>query len=234
MGGKGKRRREKNYRAAHGGNSRLPPPPDPSSLEALPSKLRKIFAFTNSSAAPPNQSSGKASLNARQKAQRRGNNQLKSGMEAESDSDLKDFSMVPQGVNNVEENVQRSLVEKKRRRRKRKQVDDLRFESEREKLGVISKRQQRRKEYLKAKKKKHKKTNPEENVDFPKHEKIKFGEVVEAPPKLAVIPKAFKTPMDASRERLRLKAVMAYRDRKNWTSRPGIHLPSMTTSSSLQ
>lgn len=45
MGGKGRRRREKNYRAAHGGYSRLPPPPNPSQVDALPSKLRKIMSF---------------------------------------------------------------------------------------------------------------------------------------------------------------------------------------------
>lgn len=49
MGGKGRRRREKNYRAAHGGPARLPPPPDPSQVEALPSKLRKIMSFTTDS-----------------------------------------------------------------------------------------------------------------------------------------------------------------------------------------
>ncbi|KAE9463075.1 hypothetical protein C3L33_05016, partial [Rhododendron williamsianum] len=49
MGGKGRKRREKNYRAAHGGNSRLPPPPKPSSVDALPSKLRAIMAFTHPS-----------------------------------------------------------------------------------------------------------------------------------------------------------------------------------------
>lgn len=46
MGAKGKRRREKNYRAAHGGYTGLPPPPDPSKLDALPSKLRQILSFT--------------------------------------------------------------------------------------------------------------------------------------------------------------------------------------------
>lgn len=35
-------------------------------------------------------------------------------------------------------------------------------------------------------KKKHKKANTDEHMDFPGREEIKFGEVVEAPPKLAV------------------------------------------------
>ena len=48
MGAKGKKRREKNYRDAHGGYTGLPPPPDPSKLDALPSKLRQIISFTQS------------------------------------------------------------------------------------------------------------------------------------------------------------------------------------------
>ena len=47
MPGKGQRRREKNYRAAHGGDSRLAPPPKQRELEAIPSKLRRLIAFQN-------------------------------------------------------------------------------------------------------------------------------------------------------------------------------------------
>lgn len=54
MGGKGRKRREKNYRAAHGDkNRRLPPPPVSSSLDALPSKLRHLLSFTRQSQPPP-------------------------------------------------------------------------------------------------------------------------------------------------------------------------------------
>lgn len=53
MGGKGRKRREKNYRAAHGEKNRLlPPPPVSSSLEALPSKLRQILKFTRPNSQP--------------------------------------------------------------------------------------------------------------------------------------------------------------------------------------
>jgi hypothetical protein len=46
MAGKGRKRREKNYRAAHGGSTALPPPPKTSQLDALPFKLRQIISFT--------------------------------------------------------------------------------------------------------------------------------------------------------------------------------------------
>lgn len=53
MGGKGRRRREKNYKAAHGGYSRLPPPPKSSQVDALPSKLRKLISFTSALSSKP-------------------------------------------------------------------------------------------------------------------------------------------------------------------------------------
>lgn len=42
--------------------------------------------------------------------------------------------------------------------------------------------------YLEAKKKKHKKSH-EEEMGFPGHEKIEFGDIVQAPPKLSVPPR---------------------------------------------
>jgi len=42
---------------------------------------------------------------------------------------------------------------------------------------------------LEARKKKNKKAKVEEDVDFPGREEIKFGDVVEAPPKLITVPK---------------------------------------------
>lgn len=44
--------------------------------------------------------------------------------------------------------------------------------------------------YLDAKKKKHKKADEEEILNFPGREQIKFGDVVQAPPKLTV-PKVY-------------------------------------------
>ncbi|KAF7152457.1 hypothetical protein RHSIM_Rhsim01G0161500 [Rhododendron simsii] len=123
--------------------------------------------------------------------------------------------------------------EKRKKTKKRKRVTDLRFEML-ESSGVSLKRREHRKKRLEAKKNKRKKARPEENEGFPRHEKIKFGEVVQAPPKLVAFPKASKAPQDASSERLRLKAVEAYRNRKGWASRPGKDLPpSIMTSPTL-
>lgn len=129
--------------------------------------------------------------------------------------------------------LQSSVHEKKKKRRKSKKANDLRFETEEQMEVAGSKRKERKKQRLEARKKKNKKAK-EENVDFPGHEKIKFGDIVKAPPKLVAFPKGLKTVQDASQERLRLQAVDAYRNRKGWASRPGVQLPlSMNVPPSL-
>ncbi|RVX01089.1 hypothetical protein CK203_022720 [Vitis vinifera] len=160
-----------------------------------------------------------------------------------------DHFMTSQDMEDNDGTVPSSTHEKGKRKRKRKQVKDLRFEAELEKVaGLGSKRRELfsvmicilanliSDGYLESRKKKHKKAKTEENLDFPRHEKIKFGEVVEAPPKLVAVPKALKalkTVQDASQERLRLQAVDAYRKRKGWVSRPGIHLPPPVTTTPI-
>ncbi|KAJ9188421.1 hypothetical protein P3X46_003780 [Hevea brasiliensis] len=133
MGGKGRKRIEKNYVAAHGGRTRRPPPPDLSQVDALHSKLRQIMSFT---------------------------------------SHLLD--------------------------------------------GFWKQRR------------KNAKSPEQENLDFPEREQIKFGYVVQAPPKLVAVPKVLKNVPDASRERIRLQIIEEYRKRKGRTSRPGLKLPTVT------
>lgn len=45
--------------------------------------------------------------------------------------------------------------------------------------------------------------------------------------------KALKNVQDASKERVRVKAIEAYRQRKGWNARPGIQLPPPVTSTAL-
>ncbi|KAL2892358.1 Aspartate--tRNA(Asp/Asn) ligase [Bienertia sinuspersici] len=233
MGGKAKKRREKNYLAAHGGNNRLPPPPKPSSIDALPSKLRTLMAFAASSSTPTLQGAAVDSGNAASTTNRKNKKEgtTKSKTLSESEVNIKSNESRDKRVNTStasQETVSSDTSEEKKKKRKRKQANDLRFEAELEKLGGVSKRKQRKKEFLKAKKKKLKSGKSEQIQDLPKHDEVKFGEVAQAPPKFAVVP-AFKKATDASRERLRLQAIEAYRSRKGWTNRPGIHLPSVST-----
>ncbi|OUZ99483.1 hypothetical protein BVC80_8973g29 [Macleaya cordata] len=229
MGGKGQRRREKNYRAAHGGGyERLPPPPKPSDIDALPSKLRKLMDFTspkhtNDPSKPPT-----TVLIHLQKPNSKDEPGSKTArLKAEGDDEK---IITPKHKDIEDESSHMNTDDKKKAKKKRKQVNDLRFDATGQGLGSTGlKRKERKKKYLEAKKHKHKKAKTEESLDFPGHEKIKFGEVVEAPPKLSAVPKAFKTVQDASHERLRLQAVEAYRNRKGWVSRPGIQLPTSIT-----
>ncbi|KAL8263485.1 hypothetical protein R6Q59_021615 [Mikania micrantha] len=211
MGGKGKKRREKNYKEAHGvGKNRLPPPPVRSSLDVIPSKLRKLMSYTAGS--------GKLSLDEVENKSSDGivDNKLATKEKPDSvfsKSKIKDTN-----------EIDNFSTEKKRKKRKRKQAEDLRFVAE---LGAVgSKRKERKKKLLEERKKKHKKAKKEDDLNFLGREEIKFGEVVQAPPKLVNFPKRFGLSEKASQERMRLRANEGYRDHKKWTSRPGLHLPT--------
>ncbi|KAF6160296.1 hypothetical protein GIB67_019065 [Kingdonia uniflora] len=206
MGGKGQRRREKNFNAAHGGYSRLPLPPKSNEVDVLPSKLRRLLEFTNSS-----------SLN-NNKAKRKNNNPTGAG----GDKKLNEL-----GKGEKERNTRDETNDKKKKaKRKRKEISDLRFDEGKGVVGV--KRRERQKKYLEVKRNKNKKPKIEDGITFQGHEEIKFGEVVQAPPKLLVVPKKVTKPAhDASRERLRVQTVEAYRNYKAWSSRPGIGVSSV-------
>ncbi|CAL1356936.1 unnamed protein product [Linum trigynum] len=219
MGGKGVRRREKNYRAAHGGDSRLPPPPDASNHDAVPSKLRQLMNFASTlHKGPHNLPSPTEDLQGRSK-RRKGSGAVEAHQVATT-------SRNEQG-NLDSDGVEAGKGKKKSKKRKRNQVKDLRFETLVGNTKTKEKRKERTKKYLEAKKKKHRRSGTEEETaDFPGKENVKFGDVVQAPPKLSVLPKGAKKVIEASQERIRLQAIEAYRKRKAWISRPGLQLPS--------
>ncbi|WJX82445.1 hypothetical protein P8452_65201 [Trifolium repens] len=208
MAGKGRKRREKNYRAAHGGSTALPPPPKSSQLDALPFKLRQIISFTTHQNDSPSLSKDK---------------KLDHGHAQNGDT-----SEPLKAPEHRDEQLNANDDNKNKKKRKRKEVKDLRFAMEEDKSKSQLKKKERKKKY-EAKKKNHKKVEEDEILDFPGQEKIKFGDIVQAPPKLSYIPKAFKISQDASHERLRLRAIEDYRSRKGWTSRPGNHRPPPVT-----
>ncbi|CAH2057860.1 unnamed protein product [Thlaspi arvense] len=234
MGGKGKKRREKNYLAAHGGPARLPPPPDRSKQDALPSKLRILMNYTSPS---PNDSTKQAveKKDKNSKARVDAATNVKPGSETkpEAKAVVEDINAEGYTTSSDQENEGDDVTpkkgdDKKKKKRKRNQVQDLRFEKELAELDGRSKRKERKKKYWEAKKQKKNKGKTEDTLreNFPKHEQIKFGDVVQAPPKLTV-PKARKSTMTASKERQRLEAIEAYRSRNNWSSRPGVQIPSV-------
>ncbi|KAL3615608.1 hypothetical protein CASFOL_041269 [Castilleja foliolosa] len=230
MGGKGQRRREKNYNAAHGGgNSRLPPPPKPSSVDAVPSKLRQIMSLSVAVKKPFDRRKGKLENDLE-----KGSNLGESTDSMSTDKKRKrtDESLNEQKSEYQDEAFGFGMSGKKKKKKKNKnRADDLRFEATGEPGAAVSHRKERRKERLEARKKKNKKSKTDKDMEFPGHEKIKFGDVVQAPPKLLAVPKAFKLAKDASKERLRQQAVESYRERKKWRSRPGVKLPSPVVTS---
>ncbi|TVU12858.1 hypothetical protein EJB05_46523 [Eragrostis curvula] len=231
MPGKGVRRREKNYRAAHGANSRLPPPPKQRELEAIPSKLRRLIAIQNKQNANASGSAGgggapgkqddKAGKNKPAKDQETKKRRLETPADSKA-AEIKDNEGPAANENvNAEEG-------KEKRKRKRKPMD-LRFKELEENVSVSKK--QKRKKHLDEKKKKRKGNKAETVPDFPGREKVKFGDVVQAPPKLS-FPKV-KNALDASREMLRKEAIENYRNIKGWTSRPGLQIPVLAENTSL-
>ncbi|XP_058739862.1 uncharacterized protein LOC131612065 [Vicia villosa] len=212
MGGKGRKRREKNYKAAHGGATALPPPPKSSQLDALPFKLRQIISFSKNQ----NDSNGLSKKLDSGEAQ-------KVDAKVDTSATLKAPQHCDEEVNAIDD-----IDDKSKKKRKRKEVKDLRFAMDEDKTRAQLKKKERKKKY-EAKKKKHKKVEEDELLGFPGKEKIKFGDIVQAPPKLSFIPKGVKVSQDASHERLRLRAIEDYRSRKAWTSRPGNHCPPPVT-----
>ncbi|OEL38604.1 hypothetical protein BAE44_0000379 [Dichanthelium oligosanthes] len=233
MPGKGQRRREKNYRAAHGGDSRLAPPPKQRELEAIPSKLRRLIAFQNkhNASGNPDASSGGARAPGKQydglgkNKPAKNKKTKKQTLEAPAESKASEIKGGDGSAANENVNAEGS----KGKKRKRGKAMDLRFKELEENVSISKK--QKRKKHLDEKKKKRKGNKTETVPDFPEREKVKFGEVVEAPPKLS-FPKV-KTALDASREMLRKEAIENYRNIKGWTSRPGLQLPTLAENTFL-
>ncbi|RWR82520.1 coiled-coil domain-containing protein 137 [Cinnamomum micranthum f. kanehirae] len=218
MGGKGQRRREKNFLAAHGDYTRLPPAPKASDLDKLPSKLRRLMDFLS-----PSKTTSTKKLQVHLKTS-------KDAKIGKCKEDVIGDQTLEHGSNR---DTNTNMDKKGKKKRKRKAVDDLRFQKidQGSTTTGLSKRE-RRKKFLEERRKKHKRGKTDDSQDFPMREEIRFGEVVEAPPKIAAFPKAKKTTLGASQERLRLQAVEAYRKRKGWVSRPGIHLPPIAADQS--
>ncbi|KAJ0595002.1 hypothetical protein HanHA300_Chr03g0114551 [Helianthus annuus] len=269
MGGKGKKRREKNYKEAHGvGKNRLPPPPVRSSLDVIPSKLRKLMSYTSGQ-----------KLSTKKKP-----DSVSSESKIEDTYEIDNFSTEKKKKKRKRKQVddlrfvaELGAVGSKRKERKKKYGFNLLYHV----LLIISQIRGTKitlfvsykinlfecvlfshilqrgcfiiqiqglglncsfkiflnkdmclltTEYLcrllEERKKKHKKAKQEDDLNFPGCEEIKFGEVVQAPPKLVNVPKRFGSSVNASQERIRLRTIEAYRDQKKWASRPGLHLPT--------
>ncbi|XP_006655747.1 uncharacterized ABC transporter ATP-binding protein C825.01 [Oryza brachyantha] len=237
MPGKGQRRREKNYRAAHGGDSRLPPPPKQREVDALPSKLRRLIAIQEKQKGGAKASGGAVAGDSSGGAPGKQGESDAVKNKARKDKKTKKQPLEPTADSKAAEvgdkygatDDESASVDGNKRKRKRGKAMDLRFKELDETVAVSKK--QKRKKYLDERKKRRKGDKTETLPEFPGREKVKFGEVVQAPPKLS-FPKV-KSPLDATREMLRKEAIENYRNIKGWTSRPGLQLPTLAENTSL-
>jgi len=244
MGCKGKRRREKNYLAAHGGFT-LAPPPTAKETEAIPSKLRRLMELKNSAHSKKlgkegdavNGGKGSGSSENKKSKGKQIRGQSLPTLSNSKGNNASELKIICEELDNKLDVMQQSEVQRASSKRKRKRGDELRLLLENENLTTPSNRKhERKKKYLDAKKKKLQKSKNDDPTDYPRHETIKFGEVVTAPPKLEFPKKAtveIKMRQDVVQERLRLQAIENYRHRKGWTSRPGSHVPPIDTTELL-
>ncbi|KAI6706705.1 hypothetical protein NL676_009667 [Syzygium grande] len=151
MGGKGRRRREKNYRGAHGGRTALPPPPDPSQVDALPSKLRRLISFASSPPPPPQGAAKDSNAGKTCKRSESGDDEKhsrKGGLDSKAIA-----SEVGGGDerlttpwNDNDEISRKSAGTKRKRKGKKGQPEDLRFQAP-EESSTSSRRKERKKMY---------------------------------------------------------------------------------------
>lgn len=235
--GKGRRRRQANYLAAHGGEHKLPAPPTATDAAAVPWKLRRIMTLKASSSSP-HSPSGSLDL---------GKNRIRSKSETKAFKGIaekqhrimksekqQDTSLQARDAGEGHENTtvlpNESVTPK---RKKRKRDEDLQLLMEKFKATPIHKGlNDRKKKYLQEKKNKKKLgrfNSVEPNPSLHQRERIGFGDIVHAPPRLS-FPKKNK---NISEERLRQQAVETYRQKKKWLSRPGSHQPPSLANANL-
>ncbi|XP_074586835.1 uncharacterized protein LOC141842705 [Curcuma longa] len=231
MGGKGQRRREKNYRSAHGGETRLPPPPSLKELDAIPFKLRKIMELRNGNFsaakqghAPTSKDSGGQKRKPISDCDSEKNKKLNKNESSSTSSSVSKEGILKDNHLISDDAIKTQFLHGEGKgKQKRKVPKDLRFVDMDQVAGVSRKKM--RKDYFETKKKKNKKPKIDDVRDFPGREEIEFGEVVQAPPKLSVPKRSTKGPLDAFHERVRLETIEAYRKNRGWASRPGVHIP---------
>ncbi|KAI5075721.1 hypothetical protein GOP47_0009797 [Adiantum capillus-veneris] len=217
--GKGRRRRRANYLAAHDSHAILPAPPTVSDFVAVPSKLRRII--TLKSASPYGHlSKGRDHHPGTRRAKGKQAQKQRSTKQKNASNDRK------QEETGNGRDICPSEASEPKQKKNRKWEDELQVLSEKFKATPVHKGlNERKKRYLQEKKNRKKRVTPsdinESNPSLHKQEKISFGEIVEAPPKLS-FPTKHTT---AAVERLRQQAIETYRERRKWLTRPGSHQP---------
>ncbi|KAL3680754.1 hypothetical protein R1sor_023710 [Riccia sorocarpa] len=223
-----KRKTDVDFKDAHSTVSELAPPPVGKDIMAIPAKLRRIMELKNAVASGekynPNaykrQRSEGSRASEKKKDKKRKLNDKENSKSSEGDEDKNDAAAAKKTkLSRAEEEIKMLNARFDRRQESSRRVPERNGKGE-----FIC--------YLNEKKKKKRgKNSIEEGLpEMHKDEKLAFGEVVQAPPKLTFPQKAAKIKekdQTLLRERLRLQAIESYRQRKKWAERPGQKLPSL-------
>ncbi|KAG0607711.1 hypothetical protein M758_8G048700 [Ceratodon purpureus] len=219
--GKGRKRREANFKASHpDAVARLAPPPATKDISAVPSKLRRIMQFREAGVA------GNVNAGAdvgHSKKQAKESRESKHAKEETKNSKAKKEEAPGTSVSNSGKQAtadgQVAGSNTKPLNKRRREHEELLQLAEKIKANPVrTVLSDREKKYLEEKKKKRlKNTTVQALLNEPKRDHVAFGDIVQAPPELAFPAKdkvTMKEAKPASIERVRLQVIEAYRQRK--------------------
>lgn len=210
--GKGRTRREANFKASHDVKE-LAPPPAATDLFAVPAKLRRIMQF-NETKNPVNVKNGADS--GQNKKQAKDNRESK--LENKNTKAKKEEAPgTPAALKDNKDGQGAENASKPSSKRKREHEELLQLAEKIKAKPAKAKISDRKKRFLEEKKKKKlSNATVQALMNAPKKDHVAFGEVVQAPPQLAFPEKnkAIKEAHSAEIEKMRLQAIEAYRQRK--------------------
>nr|XP_024360353.1 uncharacterized protein LOC112274813 isoform X2 [Physcomitrium patens] len=185
--GKGRKRREANFKASHpDAMPRLAPPPDLKDINAVPAKLRKIMQFKEIGNLVNKHSGATIGHSKNQGKDFKDSKEKKVGAPGTKVDDKK---AAPASNNPTQGTVNGEAAEetpKPLSKRKREHEELLQLA---EKIKAPSARagiSEKRKKYLEEKKKKKlKNSDVQALLNQPKRDHVKFGDIVQAPPELS-------------------------------------------------
>ncbi|CAM6081601.1 unnamed protein product [Calypogeia fissa] len=246
QGGKGrgtKRKAETNFVDAYSGASELAPPPASRDVFAVPAKLRKIMKLKSMvtaggrndgqrDARPARESEKKTNKVARKAPD--GRNVTDLGLKGTRDtSNGRGTELKSESTDQPAEKKKRSFASKwkKGEEELKRLVEKM---DKREKTGIKHGFSDKRKSFLQEKKKKRKGKMPDADAApaLNQYEKVEFGDIVQAPPRLSFPKKAaevkkkvkLRDDQAVMREKMRLAAIESYRQRKESSSSGVQHL----------
>jgi len=216
--GKGRKRRESNFKASHDVKE-MAPPPITKDINAVPAKLRRIMQFreTGNPGSVNLNTGADIGLSKKQVKDsietRKENRNVKEKKDEAPGTSAPNDSKLGKVDGQIAENASKPSS-----KRKRENEELLQLAEKIKAHPVKTKINDRKKKFLEEKKKKRlSNAVVQALMNAPKKDHVAFGEVVQAPPQLTFPEKnklRVKEAKPASMERVRLQVIEAYRQRK--------------------